>query len=315
VNAAFFMGLFFLISACFVPGSVDRKGPAKFMADRLVRLGTPILIFALAVFPVMLYLLNPGSPPFLDYYLGYVNIFNTDNSLSLGHLWFLGMLLVFSACYLAIRLAGRRSPWYKSAIPGNRSILAFALIMGLVTFVIRIWSPINTWIPVFNLFEPAHITQYTMLFAAGIVAYRSGWLDAIPASTAKFWWRVAGLMVLAIFVFHFVFGDDLGGGLSTGAFFEAFRESLLCVGLCIGLLSLFRNKYNAQGRLAKILADNAFTVYLIHIPVVIFLQYLLVGVAIHPLLKFAIAGAIAVPTCFAIAHFVIRKIPVIKDVL
>jgi peptidoglycan/LPS O-acetylase OafA/YrhL len=136
-----------------------------------------------------------------------------------------------------------------------------------------------------------------MMFGAGIVAYRRGWLDEIPAAAAKLWRRVAGLMVRGIIVLYFTFGDNNGGGLSAGAFLEAFRESLLCTGMSIGLPALFRKKYSWQSRLTKVLSDNAFTVYLIHIPIVVFLQYLLVGVAIDPLLKF------------------IRKLPVIKHVL
>ncbi|HEY0088195.1 MAG TPA: acyltransferase family protein, partial [Candidatus Lokiarchaeia archaeon] len=38
-NQAFFMGLFFFISAFFVPGSYDRKGPTQFLKDRFIRLG------------------------------------------------------------------------------------------------------------------------------------------------------------------------------------------------------------------------------------------------------------------------------------
>jgi glucans biosynthesis protein C len=316
INSAFFMGLFFLISAYFMPGSVDRKGPAKFLADRLARLGTPILIFSLAVFPVMTYLLFNSSRPFISYYLDYVNIVNPDNGLSLGHLWFLGLLLIFSAGYLALRLASKRPGLMKRQFPGNGSILAFAAAMAVVTFTIRVVSPVNDWLPLLHLFEPAHLTQYVLLFAAGIVAYRNGWLENIPAATAKFWWRVAGLMVLAIPVLFIVFGDSTGeGGLTLASLADSTREALLCVGLCIGLLSLFGNRYNWQNKLTKALADNAFTVYLIHIPVVVFLQYLLVGVEIHPLLKFLIVGAVAVPACFAIAHFAIRKLPYVKDIL
>ena len=61
VNASFFMGLFLMISAYFVPSSLERKGAARFVKDRLVKLGVPILIFMFAVFPVMGYLLK-GQP-------------------------------------------------------------------------------------------------------------------------------------------------------------------------------------------------------------------------------------------------------------
>ncbi|PWB62604.1 MAG: hypothetical protein C3F14_09685 [Deltaproteobacteria bacterium] len=41
VNQSYFMGLFLLVSAYFVPGSYDRKGAGRFVKDRLIRLGIP----------------------------------------------------------------------------------------------------------------------------------------------------------------------------------------------------------------------------------------------------------------------------------
>jgi glucan biosynthesis protein C len=50
VNAAFFMGLFFLISGYFVAGPLARQGPAAYARGRLVRLGIPLLVMMLVVF-------------------------------------------------------------------------------------------------------------------------------------------------------------------------------------------------------------------------------------------------------------------------
>ena len=115
VNASFFMGLFFMISAYFVPPSLERKGAARFMKDRLVKLGVPILIFMIVVFPVMGYLLD-GTP-----------------SVTLGHLWFLAMLLIFSAAYVAYRMVKKPSSKVKKAFPGNMTILAFIITMALIS--------------------------------------------------------------------------------------------------------------------------------------------------------------------------------------
>jgi glucans biosynthesis protein C len=45
INQAYFMGLLFLISGYFSPQSLDRKGPARFVRDRLIRLGIPLVVF------------------------------------------------------------------------------------------------------------------------------------------------------------------------------------------------------------------------------------------------------------------------------
>ena len=297
VNASFFMGLFFMVSAYFVPSSLERKGAAKFMKDRLVKLGVPILIFMIGVFPIMGYLLQ-GQP-----------------SITLGHLWFLAMLLIFSTVYAAYWLVKKPSSKVKKAFPGNATIAAFAVVMALLTFFVGIWSPENNWVPL-GLFEPYHLTQYAMLFAAGIIAYREGWIDAIPEATAKLWSRVAILMViLLIFVGGLTNSTEFSGGLRLGSLLGTTWEAFMCVSMCIALLALFKNRFNTQGPIAKALANNSFTVYLIHIPIIVFLQYMLIGVAIDPLIKFAIVGAIGVPTAFAISHYVIRRLPYAKYIL
>jgi peptidoglycan/LPS O-acetylase OafA/YrhL len=309
VNAAFFMGLFFFISSYFLPGSHDRKGPAQFMKDRLIRLGVPTLVGVLGIIPVMVYLLGPQNVPFVDFYI------NNLGSLSLGWLWFLAMLLVFAAGYVAWRMAFKWPKLKKTDFPGTASILAFVGAMALMSFAVKIVSPMNEW-TWFHLFEPAHLTQYVMLFAAGIVAYRAGWLDKIPAAAAKAWSIAAGLLVLAVPVIYFTLGGEgFDGGLSGMALLWSVWEALMCVSMCIALLALFKNRFGGQGKILKAMSDNAFTVYLIHIPVVIFLQYLLVGVSVDPMIKFLAVSAVAVPACFAIGQFVIRQIPVVKDVL
>ena len=297
VNASFFMGLFFLISAYFVPPSLERKGAARFIKDRLVRLGVPIAVCMIVVFPAMDYLLE-GK---LD--------------TGLAHLWYLELLLVFSAVYAAYWLVKRPSSRAKRAFPGTKAIAGFALAMALVSFVVGIWSPENQWVPL-GLFEPYHLTQYVMLFAAGIIAYREGWIDSIPQTTAKLWSRVAILMViLLLFVGAATNSEEFSGGLTLASLLGTVWEAFMCVSMCIALLALFKNRYNSQSPFTKALANNAFTVYLIHLPIVIFLQYLLIGVPLESLLKFAIVGIAGVILSFAISHYGIRRLPYATYVL
>ena len=87
---------------------------------------------------------------------------------------------------------------------------------------------------------------------------------------------------------------------------------IICVSC--GLLVLFRQRWNHQGRLAKGLAANAYTVYLIHPLVLISFAYAFHVVALYPLLKFVIAVLITLPLCFLISSL-IRRIPLANRVL
>ena len=321
VIVSFFMGLFFMISAYFMPASLERKGAAKFMKDRLVKLGVPILIFMFGVLPTMSYLLDHYGQPVINFYVNYINIFSPKGDLNYGITWFLEVLLIFSVIYVAYWLVKKpSSKTTKKAFPGNAAILAFIVTMALMSFIVRIWAPENYWIPLGLFqpfqFEPFHIVSYGMLFAAGIVAYREGWIDAIPKATAKLWSGVAILMVPMLAVVALATNNhQFAGGLTVASLLGSFWEAFMGVSAIIALLAFFRDRFNTQSPFSKALAENTFTVYLLQLPVVVFLQYLLVGVHVEPLIKFAIVGTLGVLLSFAISHYVIRRLPYAKSIL
>jgi glucans biosynthesis protein C len=57
VNAAFGLGMLFFLAGYFVPGSYERKGPRRFLMGRWVRLGVPLVSFALLIHLPMAYFL------------------------------------------------------------------------------------------------------------------------------------------------------------------------------------------------------------------------------------------------------------------
>jgi len=316
VNSSFFMGLFFMISAYFVPRSYDRKGAITFLKERLIRLGVPMVIFSLGVFPTMIYLLYwMGQTSFLDFYRNtYLNI-GGPGSLTLSYLWFLELLLVFSALYVILRVVTNgHSGFRETKFPSSRTIVVFTVILALSMFVVRIWFPINQWILL--SVEPAHLPEYGAFFAIGILASRNEWLNGLPASVAKMWSRITGVAVPMLLVIFLLFGlSMLDGGLTVASLAYAVWESVVCVGMSISLVALFRVRFNFQGKVAKILADNSFTVYLIHVPIIVFLQYLLIDVNVHPLAKFAAVSLVGVPACFLISNYIIRKLPYVNRIL
>jgi len=133
------------------------------------------------------------------------------------------------------------------------------------------------------------------------------------------------LIVLISIIFFFVISllggalegniDPYLGGLQWQAFAYATWESFYCIGMCIGLITLFRRKYNRQGKVTKNLSQNAYTIYIIHAPVLIFISILFLYILLPALLKFIIVLPIVLLVCLFISHFILRKIPGAKRVL
>ena len=67
VNQAFFMGFFFLLAGYFSAMSYDKKGSMRFIWDRLLRLGLPILFYGFVLGPFTLALARiHDHKPFFD---------------------------------------------------------------------------------------------------------------------------------------------------------------------------------------------------------------------------------------------------------
>jgi fucose 4-O-acetylase-like acetyltransferase len=64
VNQAFFMGFFFLLAGYFSPPALAAKGLRRFVADRLLRLGLPLLAFGFLLGPLAVALagIQQGRP-------------------------------------------------------------------------------------------------------------------------------------------------------------------------------------------------------------------------------------------------------------
>jgi len=94
----------------------------------------------------------------------------------------------------------------------------------------------------------------------------------------------------------------------------ALWDSTFSVGICLALLTFFRRFLNRQSRFSCFLSRQAFTVYIIHIPIIVLLALALRGIHLELLLKFALAALIGLPLCFSIA-FLVRKIPFASRIL
>ena len=323
VNQAYFMGLFLLISAYFVPGSYDRKGAGRFLKDRLVRLGIPLAVYCWIVRPLLLYvgLAMRGDlrAPLWRWFPR--QYFRDYGIIGGGPLWFIETLLVFSLLYVLWRLLARprpAQPAVEARFPGSVSIALLALLVGVASFLARLWRPVGWAFPPLNLQFP-FFAQYVALFVVGLIAYRRNWFLGLPDSVGRRWLAIAVFLILLFPVIALaggVIADDTPflGGWHWQALAYALWESFLCLGMCIGLIYLFRRYANRQGGLARFLSRNAYTAYLIHEPVITFMALAAAGVALYPLLKFGLAALVAVPLCFGLSSL-ICKLPYADRVL
>ena len=321
---AFFMGLLFLVAGYFVPGSLDRKGARRFLADRVVRLGIPTALYAFVIQPaIVYYLLNlPGDAALPSPLVVYPRYLARLGFLSgTGPLWFALALLIFTGIYTAGRAAVRPRTRLQpeGRLPSHGKIISLIGVMALGSFLVRCAQPIGT--DFYNM-QLCFFPQYILLFGVGILAWRRNWLLRLPASFGSLWLKLALVAGPVLWAALMLGGGALKDGFARyvgGVHWQSagycLWESFFGVGVCLGLLVLFRERFNTQGRLARFLSANAFAVYVMHAPVLIALALALRGLAWPPPAKFLLLSAAGLGVSFLASHWVIRRIPGLGRVL
>lgn len=267
-NQAFFMGMFFMISAYFTAASIQRKSTGTFLKDRLVRLGIPLLLFFFILNPLTNFIRNV----FIDgEKLNLIEYIIKGNALGFGPMWFVEALLIFTLIFMLVRPLKIK---IRMQFPGTLKILIAAFITGILQFIIRIWLPVGWSFSFTNLQFPFFV-QYILLFIVGIIAYQNNWLESIDFRMGKQWFIFAQVMILIVLpVLLYVGGTENGfknfvGGITWQSFTWAVWEQVVGFALIIGLFGLSKKYFNRQGKLATRLSESAYGVFVFHAPVIV----------------------------------------------
>jgi Acyltransferase family len=315
--ALFSMGLFFLLSGLVTPGSLARKGARRFARDRVLRLGVPLLVWVLAVWPALVYAVHRAAGERRGYWAQFIR---ADPLLDTGPMWFVEVLLIYSLGYAAWRAYRARDPAVTAAdrLPralsaGGLSGLAAAVSLG--TVLVRLVFPLASQ-------QPAHPNlwqwpQYLVLFALGVVAARCGWLQPVPGELE----RRARLMAMSGLLAFIALGLTLGAtGVDADVLFHhrlhwapitlAVIEGPLAVGVSLWLLAIAQRRLaRPLGALGRALARGAFAAFILQGAVLIGLQ-----LALRPLdlpaevkaLTVALAGTAG---SFALGWLLVARTP------
>ncbi|MEE8568468.1 MAG: acyltransferase family protein [Anaerolineales bacterium] len=316
VNQSYFMSAFFLLAGYFTPRSLDKKGGASFIKDRLIRLGIPLLLFTTIILNINEYL-------YVVYFLK--RSFSPIWTYSPAHLWFLQALLIFTVIYVVYRVLADRKPskkmfqYYQDRFPPNTALVLSIIILTVLTFVVRLKFPVGSWVARLQL---ANFVHYIFSFYVGILAQRGDWFNRLTKRQAR-QWGIVSLIVIPLIIVLMVVGGLIEneenivkflGGMHWQAFGYVFWETILFIGITVFLLYFFRERFSKAGPLLRSMAGNVYTVYIIHLTLLWGMNIAFLSVNIPTILKFFIVSLITVPLSFTLSSL-IRKIPYAKRVL
>lgn len=305
VGGLFAMATFFLIAGTFTPTSLQRKGLRRFLGDRTLRLGVPMLFFILVIAPFVEYAdtdtagWDEGFPAFVWFIWGHP---------APGPTWFLGVLLTFSAVYALARTAVPR----RSSSP--RPMRARDLLVAMAFIAVAAWL-IRSWLPLGEEYQHLALGQapaWVAGFALGVMAGERGWFDQLtPAWSRRLFrtaWSAVAAVVLTIVTASLVGADidAFGGGATWQSGIVAVLEGVLAVSMSLWLVDVFRRRVRRQGPAMIMLSRAAFAAFLVH-------QIVAVGAVLAtrlvpwpPELEYATAATLAVVGSFAVGALLVR---------
>lgn len=287
VNAGFFMGLFFLVSGYFVPTSYDRYGGKVFVKKKLFRLGVPLVVMG-----------------------GIISM--ASGKFEIAHMWYVESLLLFCLVYALARLFFKPITGDCSSRVTVLGLAVVALLMGVGSHFIRQVSPQDRWTWPLGIIplplEPAHYLQYVMMFVLGLLSRRFNWLERISSRVG-----VTSLVLGVLFALGIYCSGEGAWKDFVWKWFGVY-ESFLCMFLSFGLLWLFREYLSGTSAFLRWCSEQSFGAYVVHLPNIIFLQYVFDGVWMGALGKFLFLGVLATVVSY-VSVWLLRMIPGVKEVL
>jgi hypothetical protein len=326
---SFFMAMFFFLSGLFVWPGLTRKGPGNYLRDRLVRLGLPFVIAAFTIIPIAYYAIALRQTPDESFSAFWWKTITVGPWPS-GPIWFLWVLLAFDlvASLLFLVSPGFIDPINRLSLRGCERPAAFYAVMLAVTALLYIpgrvyWGP-GSWFE-FGPFSVQHgrVLLYATYFfcGAGIGAqYLDRGLLSVDGRLAKSGW---GWIIMALVPYCLMWGmiyvkrEILGNPVrlpelyeaSYGLFFAAFSVTIL-----FAILAYFL-RFKQSGRsLLDPMQSDAYGMFLVHYPIVLWLQYWLFDFDIPAIVKALVAFLLTVILSWA-ATAALRKIPGANHVL
>jgi len=319
-NDVCLMSLMFFLSGLFVWQSLTRKGSGRYLLDRIVRLGLPMipaiyLLMPVALYPV--YLVTAHEPSLAEYW----QQFRALPFWPCGPQWFLWQLLILGIAAAALHKVYRQ--WGERlavAAAGTRTdparfiaILVAASALAYVPLALAFtpWEWYQAGPFAFQWSRPLHYAVYFFAGAAlGAHGLERGLL-APDGALVRHWPRaLAGALAgLALWMAPTAV---IMAGPQPGPLWLQFAADLGFVACCAGgtlfVLAACLRFATRRRRVLDSLSGNAYAMYLVHYPFVVWMQYALLDAALPAIVKAAAVFAVSVAASWAVAT-ALRSIP------
>lgn len=305
----FRMPAFFVIAGYFAWVSIRQRSRTAWLRARAVRLGVPLLTVALVLSPVQVFISECVRATQPWHLCANAAVMRTIGRLTSSgydwvlHLWFLVDLMLYSAV-LAVSLRLSQLGCFARArrvVDGGaryKALLAAVVLSSAGVAAVVVWAMGRERFVFGGVIDFARLSAFAPFFALGVILARRP--ELLEMMTRKSW--TAGLAALACSAVS-VFAARIPA--PSGPIVRFLLFPVTGVLMAQLLMALARRFANTSNRLVAFGADSAFTVYLLHHPIVLSLGALFLRVQWNPILEWGLIVAIAAVLSSG-AHLVVR---------
>lgn len=301
------MPLFFLVSGYFTAWLLAQRGMGGLVRQRVRRILVPLLV-ALPLFHLSMLSAIRWAASHVEHRSPVLHMVQAwmampdppPAPLGLGHLWFLYYLLLFTVLAWVGRtlelgrLLDRVMTW------GPRA-LALALPLALVPGFALTSAPHPA--PESVLPQLWAIGVFGPCFALGTALHgRLDWLRPLAS------WLLPGLLVCLALYAAFVWRIQTDPQPDAPWDVVMLEACIAAWGTLVCLIAALR-WLERPSRVMRYLAQRAYWVYLLHLPVLLAIQYVLMDIDIHWMAKLAIAIAATTAACLVTYELLVRHTP------
>lgn len=304
----FAMAVMFFVAGFFTWPSLIKKGGTGFLKERFNKIGIPSLVVLLCLCPTVPYfaqLTRGGTASLISVYLDFFKTFLdfgvrecSFNGVDCHyHIWFAELLLAFSLAIVPLKWLGFGKTPKTEADPVWK-ITLYLLVFGVTAALLMGYSltqvAFDGWFRIGPLLviQVSRLPLYVACFLLGILAQRGSWLESIQTFKKSSPWIISILVLIVINIGLVSVKTGIRPMLQDGI-----SRVMVSYFMLILLLSLSARFLNKPNRIISELSNRSFNIYLLHLPVVVAMQYWLLNSALSNPLKIALIYVATLIVC------------------
>ena len=309
---SFRMPLFFLLSGFFALMLLNRRGITGFVRHRLRRVALP---FAVGYPVILMSMIGAYIAGFIAIVIGDPDLGKEleakmedgeeSGGFDLMHLWFLWYLSLFVGTFALIMkfLQSIRIPEALQFTLRKVLMLTIPLLLLIpYLFMPRDGTP---EVDTYSLLNWRMFTYYFGYFLLGALLFGQNTKSGQPLIE---WignkWKFLLSVALTLLMFSFALTDFTKSSVWWFVYCVVHISACWC--FCFGFIGLF-NRYFSEGKYwIRYWSDASFFMYLMHLPVLVFMQAIVIPIPVPLIAKFLLQCLLAVGMLYVMYRFAVR---------